>query len=164
MKIKSILAFALAAMIMAACGKTEKSSDEQTQTTAKETNEALKIILTGYFEVKDALVNDDAAKAKTAATALAASTGNYANALNEYILAIGETDDIEAQREAFEALSISVYDLAKEGGAGMTVYKQYCPMAFDDKGAFWLSSEKQVLNPYFGASMLRCGSVQETIN
>jgi len=114
--------------------------------------------------VKDALVNDDAAKAKTAATALAASTGNYANTLNEYILAIGETDDIEAQREAFEALSISVYDLAKEGGAGLTVYKQYCPMAFDDKGAFWLSSEKQVLNPYFGASMLRCGSVQETIN
>jgi len=43
MKIKSILAFALAAMIMAACGKTEKSSDEQTQTAAKETNEALKI-------------------------------------------------------------------------------------------------------------------------
>lgn len=164
MKIKSILAFALAAMIMAACGKTEESSDEQTQTTAKETNEALKVVLTGYFEVKDALVNDDAAKAKTAATALAASTGNYANALNEYILAIGETDDIEAQREAFEALSISVYDLAKEGGAGLTVYKQYCPMAFDDKGAFWLSSEKQVLNPYFGASMLRCGSVQETIN
>jgi hypothetical protein len=164
MKIKSILAFALVAVLIAACGKTEKSSDEQTQPQAQETNEALKTVLAGYFEVKDALVNDDAAKAKSAATALAASTGNYASQLNEYVLAIGETDDIEAQREAFEALSISMYDLTKAGGAGMTVYKQFCPMAFDDKGAFWLSDEKKILNPYFGASMLRCGSVKDEIN
>ena len=165
MKTKTILMTAVVAVILAACGKTEKAStEEQTQAASTETNEALKVVLTGYFEVKNALVNDDAAKAKSAATALAASTGNYAEQLNEYVLAIGETDNIEEQREAFEALSISIYDLAKVGGAGLTVYKQYCPMAFDDKGAFWLSDEKQVLNPYFGASMLRCGSVQETIN
>jgi hypothetical protein len=165
MKTKTILMTAVVAVILAACGKTEKAStEEQTQAASTETNEALKVVLTGYFEVKNALVNDDAAKAKSAATALAASTGNYGEQLNEYILAIGETDNIEEQREAFEALSISIYDLAKAGGAGLTVYKQYCPMAFDDKGAFWLSDEKQVLNPYFGASMLRCGSVQETIN
>ncbi|MCK6616320.1 MAG: DUF3347 domain-containing protein [Cyclobacteriaceae bacterium] len=161
MKIKSILAFAL---VIAACGKTEKASDEQTQTTTKETNEALKVVLTGYFDVKDALVNDDAAKAKEAAAALIASTGDYANALNESLNKIASTDDIEAQRVAFETLSMNLYEAAKQGGAGMTIYKQYCPMAFDDKGAFWLSDEKQVLNPYFGASMLRCGSVKEEIN
>ena len=154
---------AVIAALTAACGKTEKNSSDE-QAVREETDEALKTVLTGYYEVKDALVNDDAAKAKDAASALAESTGSYAQELNEYILAIAETDDIEAQREAFEALSISMYDLSKEGGAGMTIYKQYCPMAFDDKGAFWLSSEKQVLNPYFGASMLRCGKVQEEIN
>lgn len=165
MKTKTILMIAVVAVMLAACGKTEKtSSEEVTQTSTSETNEELKTVLTGYFTLKDALVNDDAGKAKEAATALAASTGSYTEQLNEYILAIGETDNIEEQREVFEALSVSVYDLAKEGGAGLTVYKQYCPMAFDDKGAFWLSDEKQVLNPYFGASMLRCGSVQETIN
>ena len=36
-------------------------------------------------------------------------------------------------------------------------------MAFDNKGAGWLQSDKDVLNPYFGASMLRCGSVTETL-
>ncbi|MCU0356648.1 MAG: DUF3347 domain-containing protein [Cyclobacteriaceae bacterium] len=77
---------------------------------------------------------------------------------------IASTEDIEAQRTAFETLSINLYEVAKDGGAGMTVYKQFCPMAFDDKGAFWLSSEKKVMNPYFGASMLRCGKVQEEIN
>jgi hypothetical protein len=165
MKTKNMFMMAVLALMMAACGKTEKAStEEQAQTATTETNESLKVVLTGYFDVKNALVNDDAVKAKEAASALAASTGDYAGKLNESLNAIASTDDIEAQRVAFETLSMNLYDVAKEGGAGITIYKQYCPMAFDDKGAFWLSSEKQVLNPYFGASMLRCGSVKETIN
>jgi hypothetical protein len=164
MKTKNMFMMAVLALMMAACGKTEKASEEQAQTATTETNESLKVVLTGYFDVKNALVNDDAVKAKEAASALAASTGDYAGKLNESLNAIASTDDIEAQRVAFETLSMNLYDVAKEGGAGITIYKQYCPMAFDDKGAFWLSSEKQVLNPYFGASMLRCGSVKEAIN
>jgi outer membrane murein-binding lipoprotein Lpp len=154
----------LACLILAGCTKTAETSATAEAETATAVNEPLKTTLAAYFQLKDALVNDDAAQAKEKATALADATGSYGDQLNEYALAIGETDDIEAQREAFEALSIALYDLAKEGGAGITVYKQYCPMAFDDKGAFWLSNEKQVLNPYFGASMLRCGMVQEEIN
>jgi hypothetical protein len=165
MKTKTILMIAVVALMMAACGKTEKaSSEDQAQATPGETNEALKAVLTGYFEVKDALVSDDAAKAKEAAASLAGTTGDYADELNESLNAIASTDDIEEQRTAFETLSINLYDAAKEGGAGMTIYKQYCPMAFDDKGAFWLSDDKKILNPYFGASMLRCGSVKEEIN
>jgi hypothetical protein len=152
----------IACLLLAGCTKpAETTATAETETTV--VNEELKTTLTAYFQLKDALVNDDAAKAKEAATALADATGSYGAQLNEYVLAIGETDDIEAQREAFEALSVALYDLAKESSVGMTIYKQYCPMAFDDKGAFWLSSEKQVLNPYFGASMLRCGSVEEEI-
>jgi len=154
---------AVVALVIAACARTEKAADEA-QTTAKETNQELQTVLTGYFQVKDALVNDDAVKAKEAATALAAAAGGYAQELNVHILAIAEAADIDSQRAAFEGLSGSLYALAKKGGAGITIYKQYCPMAFNDKGAFWLSSEKQVLNPYFGASMLRCGSVKEEIN
>ncbi len=165
MKTKTILMIAVIALLATACGKTEKaSSGDQAQATPKETNEALKAVLTGYFEVKDALVADDAAKAKEAAAALAASNGDYAAQLNESLNAIASTDDIEVQRTVFETLSMNLYDVAKAGGAGMTIYKQYCPMAFDDKGAFWLSDDKKILNPYFGASMLRCGSVKEEIN
>ena len=43
------------------------------------------------------------------------------------------------------------------------VYKQYCPMAFEGKGGYWLSNSKEVRNPYYGDKMLKCGSVQETI-
>ena len=40
------------------------------------------------------------------------------------------------------------------------VYLEYCPMA----KASWLSSEKEISNPYLGNKMLKCGSVKETIN
>lgn len=32
-----------------------------------------------------------------------------------------------------------------------------CPMAFDGAGARWIQAPGEVANPYFGASMLRCG-------
>jgi hypothetical protein len=43
------------------------------------------------------------------------------------------------------------------------LYLEYCPMANNNEGAFWLSNEKQIKNPYFGDMMLTCGSVKETI-
>ena len=44
-----------------------------------------------------------------------------------------------------------------------SAYVQFCPMANSDKGANWLSKENKVVNPYFGASMIKCGEVKETI-
>lgn len=35
-------------------------------------------------------------------------------------------------------------------------------MAFDNKGAFWLSEIEEIRNPYFGEAMLNCGEVHET--
>jgi Protein of unknown function (DUF3347). len=32
------------------------------------------------------------------------------------------------------------------------------------KKANWLSSEKEIKNPYYGSTMLTCGSVVDTIN
>ncbi len=79
--------------------------------------------------------------------------------------AILTMDNIENQRKAFEKLSEAVYTLAKDSefGDGTTIYKQYCPMAFGNKGAFWLSESKEIMNPYFGNKMLHCGKVVETI-
>jgi Cu(I)/Ag(I) efflux system membrane fusion protein len=44
------------------------------------------------------------------------------------------------------------------------VYSQFCPMADNDKGGYWLSKEEQVLNPYYGDAMLTCGSVKQVID
>ena len=45
-----------------------------------------------------------------------------------------------------------------------TVYYQYCPMANGDKGAYWLSTIKEIKNPYFGDAMLSCGETKDTLN
>jgi Cu(I)/Ag(I) efflux system membrane fusion protein len=34
-------------------------------------------------------------------------------------------------------------------------------MAFDNRGADWLQVEPLIANPYFGATMLRCGTVRD---
>lgn len=44
-----------------------------------------------------------------------------------------------------------------------TVYKVHCPMALDNKGAFWLQNSEDVKNPYYGASMLMCHDSKEKI-
>jgi hypothetical protein len=36
-------------------------------------------------------------------------------------------------------------------------------MAFDNKGADWLSDVSEVVNPYFGESMPGCGEVKEIL-
>jgi hypothetical protein len=72
--------------------------------------------------------------------------------------------DIAAQRTHFYTLSQGVYELAKAFGGGRTLYHDHCPMARDNQGALWISELKDVKNPYFGADMLTCGTVEEVIN
>jgi hypothetical protein len=43
-------------------------------------------------------------------------------------------------------------------------YYQFCPMAFNDQGAYWLSRESDIKNPYFGSTMLTCGETRETLD
>lgn len=38
--------------------------------------------------------------------------------------------------------------------------KMYCPMAFDKKGAFWIQEDEEVMNPYLGTKMQKCGEQQ----
>ena len=40
---------------------------------------------------------------------------------------------------------------------------QYCSMAFDNAGASWVATEREVRNPYFGDAMLKCGKVTEEL-
>ncbi|WP_420601742.1 hypothetical protein [Flagellimonas sp.] len=46
---------------------------------------------------------------------------------------------------------------------GNTFYVQQCPMANNNKGAVWLSTENEIRNPYYGDAMLKCGSVLEVL-
>ncbi len=75
------------------------------------------------------------------------------------------TDNIKSLRESFFLLSQHLTELAKRfGSVGLKpVYILRCPMAFDNTGANWLQPDDQVLNPYFGKMMLKCGGVKEIV-
>lgn len=140
----------------------------------------LSAVFNAYLGVKDAFVASDAAKVKAEVAALQEAlshvdmkllTGaahhdwmSYLPAMEFSIKEIAATSDIESQRKAFQPLSENLYKSIKAYGlAGTTAYYEYCPMAFNNAGASWLSNSAQIRNPYFGNAMLTCGSVKETL-
>ncbi len=71
---------------------------------------------------------------------------------------------VEEQRRQFDFLSqLMIGTLQAFGTGGRELFVQFCPMAFDDQGASWISEEEKVFNPYFGEKMLKCGVVKETL-
>jgi membrane fusion protein, copper/silver efflux system len=84
--------------------------------------------------------------------------------LKSSIASIGQSSDIEKQREAFAKFNLAFYKSLKMFGLkNDTAYYQYCPMAFGEKGAYWFSDTKEIKNPYFGDEMLGCGETRETL-
>lgn len=138
-------------------------------------SDQLQAVYDAYFTVKDALIKSDAkltsAKAKDLLTAITAVKMDKLKSDEHNVWmkvmkkittdakSISTTTDLKKQRETFKSLSKNTYELLKVSKSDQPVYKQYCPMADAD----WLSKEKAVKNPYYGASMLTCGNVVETI-
>ncbi|KPQ19933.1 MAG: Cu(I)/Ag(I)efflux system MFP component CusB [Algoriphagus marincola HL-49] len=74
-----------------------------------------------------------------------------------------KSNGIKEARVNFNSFSKLMLEANETYGlTNRTVYKDYCPMAFGDEGAYWLSEKKEILNPYFGSSMLTCGEVKAT--
>jgi len=79
---------------------------------------------------------------------------------------IQNATDIDTARKAFEVLSDELIAVVGQFGIPeiQQLYRVHCPMAFNNKGANWLQADKEIRNPYFGASMLKCGEVTGEIN
>ncbi|MAM19647.1 MAG: DUF3347 domain-containing protein [Christiangramia sp.] len=113
-----------------------------------------------YLEIKDALVaTDSKAAAQAASHMVSIGNGNVTSIAKQ----IAESDDINVQREAFSQLTSRIEPQLKGTLASGQIYKQYCPMAFEGKGDYWLSDSEQIRNPYFGDQMLTCGRTEEII-
>lgn len=143
-------------------------------------SEELKPMFEAYFQLKDNLVNDDAQGAQTAITqfkqalsavSISAFKGeaqdlwmNHSVILSDEMENLSGAAPIEKIRTSFFKLSGVMIAAANSYGAGKDeIYVQFCPMADDNQGAYWLSTSTQIRNPYFGSSMLKCGEVQDTI-
>ncbi len=141
---------------------------------------SIKGLVTAYLELKNELTKDNSAAAATSGKALVNAFKNF-NKSGLSTEQVKVFDDIQAdaiehaehiganagkiqhQREHFETLSKDIYDMVKSLGAGQVLYKEFCPMYNDNKGAIWLSETKEIRNPYLGKAMPTCGEVQEEL-
>lgn len=176
---------------LAACGSnTEKKAVETkkdeplTQSkNSHEFNNKFTNLLGSYYGLKDALVSSNDTMAVSNAKKLAASAeslnvkevqadSSIVGAANQYIGAISSeakalvtAPNLEAKRKSFQMISDNMYDLVRTVHFDReVVYHQFCPMAFNDAGAYWLSQTADIKNPYFGKKMLTCGEVKDSID
>lgn len=66
--------------------------------------------------------------------------------------------DIDTARAGFEKMSMGLISYLKvhsDQRAGYEVV--FCPMAFNNKGAYWVQKTGEIINPYHGMMMLHCG-------
>lgn len=169
--------FGIAALtILMACNQAEKKSTVLKDSTAKDST-----IVENHITIKDVqkakifeqyellkndLVNSDAKNAQKSASALKLNLANYkgceptADVANKIAL----SSDLISQRKNFTVLSADLISLVKntEIEKGI-IYIQHCPMANKGDGGDWLSTEKEIKNPYYGKEMLNCGRVTEEI-
>jgi len=142
--------------------------------------EQLSTVFSAYILLKEALVTADASKIGVEATATTKSLAGadmkllsgpahndwmtYLNGMETSLNTIASSSDIEVQRQAFSTVTENLYKSIKAYGlGGATAYYDFCPMAFNNQGGFWLSDAEEIRNPYFGDQMLTCGSVKEKL-
>lgn len=155
-------------------------NDIPTLEASAELQASLKSATQTYLALKNALVEERIEEAKKAGETLAKEmasmaamdmseeaksfVGERAEHIQAEASEIADAETVGAQRGYFATLSKNVFELNKAIDTGEeSLYLEYCPMAFDNKGGYWLSSEQEIMNPYFGEAMLKCGRVAETL-
>jgi hypothetical protein len=184
------LGFLIAVIAIVSCGRDDKKTAEQKDASplaqSKNSdvfNQKFASFLDTYYHLKDALVltNDTLATSYAKQIVLQADSLNLkelnadssilemAKANVETIAAeakglVGESG-IEPKRKSFQMISDNMYDLVRTVRYDReVVYHQFCPMAFNDAGAYWLSKTEDIKNPYFGKKMLSCGEVKDSLD
>lgn len=149
-------------------------------------NTSFEKMLNDYYALKDGLVKstnsldasvDPAAKALVTSAdslkiselkadpTLVSTAQLFSQGISSETNTLLGTKDLEAKRRSFQLISDNLYNLIRTVKYDRAAaYYQYCPMAFDNQGAYWVSNNEEIRNPYFGNKMLNCGEVKETLD
>ncbi len=159
---------------------TQNNSDKKYQVSST-FKEHINKLLSEYILITNALVKSDAKKAQQGAKKLSEALTKLnqvslkdADAKQNWISVskklktllenIVKTPDLNKQRMHYKPLSELLNTVIKQYGTTQKVYLQYCPMAHNNTGGYWLSFEEKIANPYFGDAMLTCGEVKQVYN
>ncbi len=158
----------------------EKTSMQEQMAIDPKFKAQLAEVVNAYLALKEAFVATDVKEAVSKAKAVKSAMGNVKMELlegnnhvmwmdmmkpiNRSLETIIASSAIEKQRLAFADLTDGIYNSVKMFKVtGLNLYYQFCPMARDGEGAYWLSLEARIRNPYYGEAMLTCGETKERI-
>lgn len=173
MKRISFIAIAYLIFLFASACNTEQNKEvkEQSATAIMQADMAPKFnhkginsIYPHYIQMKEAMTTGNSSYARKIALLMdkALEHEGMSKEITDAIDRILGTQNLDEQRQAFSFLSDElIKEIDKTGIKDGVVYKAHCPMAFDDDGAYWLTNEEKVRNPYFGDEMLTCGTVEK---
>jgi len=148
---------------------------------SKEFQHQLKEVLNEYIALKDAFVKEESNNIISQSEKIGAilskvdmkllenkETQTFWMSLEKQlrvaVSSILKTTAIKEQRNHFKQVSASLIEAVKVFGINEKVFVAFCPMADSNKGAYWLSKEEKVINPYFGNAMLTCGEIKQVID
>ena len=169
--LKNVAAIGILSALIACTQSAPKSSTSE-QAVVQSTTDSIQLkdtqqdeVLKQYFSLKDALVASNASNAQKEATTLTTSL-KASPAFAKSVLmsdSIAKTNDLAKQRSTFTNLSNKlIAQFSKTSLLKGTFYMQFCPMANEGNGGYWLAAEQEVRNPYYGDEMLNCGEVKKT--
>lgn len=147
-------------------------------TSTKEIKATLEPLIESYVNLQKELANDNFLAAKKQLKSIKNNLDKvdmnlFKNETHEVWMQFDEqiaknismmenTKNIENFRKSFLDLSETYVSLVNLFGPfNKKVFIINCPMANNNKGADWLSFEKEVRNPYYGKSMLTCGKIRK---
>ncbi|SDR67919.1 membrane fusion protein, Cu(I)/Ag(I) efflux system [Gillisia sp. Hel1_33_143] len=148
--------------------------------TPKAFRQQLDAVIHAYLSLKDGLVQaDEKATSKYSSELLKALQNVDGNVLKgdakafweekksflmQHAKLCKEASTIAGKRENFIYLSQPLIKVVEAYGPGdEKLYVDFCPMANNNKGAFWLSADQEIQNPFMAADMRSCGEVKQEI-
>jgi Cu(I)/Ag(I) efflux system membrane fusion protein len=158
----------------------QQSNSTKTDTTEHQHTAHLNILVEEYLDIKNALSNDRMEEAKkhlqnfmvevkkssemTEHPEHSEKHGRHHAAMLESVEAAINAKSVDTFRRAFADISEHLTKaLNNQNYSKRTLYLQYCPMAIDGDGATWLSTTKEIKNPYMGQQMPGCGETKTEI-
>jgi Cu(I)/Ag(I) efflux system membrane fusion protein len=140
-------------------------------------------LLNSYYALKESFVKEDTnlvatnakelmqaadslqlKELKAEAALIETAQINAKNLSDEVKGLLGEAG-IENKRKSFQMITSDMYDLIRVVKYDQAVvYLTHCPMAFDNKGADWLSNTSEIVNPYLPKKMIDCGEIKDSVD
>ncbi|MDZ7659572.1 efflux RND transporter periplasmic adaptor subunit [Fodinibius sp.] len=159
----------------------QSHEEATTDTSDHQHSEHLSELIDNYLAMKEALANDRFKEAKNHLEAFKKEVTEskemnehpehsdmhqkHHAAMVEAVNNASEAKTIDKLRESFAEISNQlVKAVENQGFDTKELYWQYCPMAQNQEGAYWLDDKKAISNPYMGQQMPGCGSTEKVIS